>query len=98
MKYGKAIRILRSARDLSQHELSKKADLDPSYISLIEKDKRVPTLDTLQKIVTLLDVPLYLFFLLAADKQDVNKLSPQKKSKIANILLEILLSSEKQGK
>lgn len=96
MKYGKALRILRSARNLSQKQLSKKTELDASYISLIEKGTRVPTIDALQKIVKVLDVPLHLFFLLASDKDEIKSMSANKRQDIAKILLDILLEAEKK--
>ena len=95
MNYGKALRLVRSSRNISQRELSETINLDPSYISLIEKGKRVPTIETLEKIVKVLDIPIHLFFLLASDKDEVKKLHPNKKTDVAKLLLDILLSSEK---
>jgi transcriptional regulator with XRE-family HTH domain len=95
MNFGKALRIVRSAKNISQKQLSKKTDLDPSYISLLEKSKRTPTIETLQKIVKALDIPLHLFFLLASDKDQIKSTSSNKKRDIAEILLNLLLSVEK---
>lgn len=96
MNYGKALRIIRSTRNLSQKQLSEVTKLDPSYISLIEKDKRTPTMDTLKKIADALNIPLYLFVLLASDKSNIKNLSDIKKSSIARTLLDILISAEKE--
>jgi len=94
MNFAKALRILRSARNISQKQLSRKAGLNPSYISLLEKNKRNPTLETLQRIVKALDVPIHLFFLLASDKDQLKKSSTNKKIDIAKTLLNVLLSAE----
>jgi len=48
MNYGKAVRIARSIADISQSKLAESADLDRSYLSLIESEKRQPTLETLR--------------------------------------------------
>jgi transcriptional regulator with XRE-family HTH domain len=95
MNYGKALRLIRSSRNISQKDLSEAVSLDPSYISLIEKGKRIPTVETLEKIVKELEVPIHLFFLLASGKDGVKRVSSSKKADVAELLLDILLSSEK---
>jgi len=50
MNYGKAIKILRSAKNLEQQELAKKIGLDSSYISLIENGKRKPSPKRIQAL------------------------------------------------
>jgi len=42
MTFGKKLRTLRTARGLSQIELSKLAQVDSRFISLIETDKILP--------------------------------------------------------
>lgn len=42
MTFGKKLRTLRTARGLSQIELSKLAQVDNRFISLIETDKILP--------------------------------------------------------
>ena len=71
MNYGKAIRIVRSARGLSQTELAKELDLAPSYISRLETGSRKPTMETMEAISGALDVPLYLLILLSSEKCDI---------------------------
>ncbi|MDO8503783.1 MAG: helix-turn-helix transcriptional regulator [bacterium] len=95
MNYGKALKIVRSARNFSQTDLAKETSLDPSYISLIEQNKRTPSMGTLQKITKILDVPLHLFVLLSSEKNEVKKVSASKRSDIAEILLDLLLSTGK---
>lgn len=47
---GKNIRKIRLNRHLTQEELAEKLDLHPSYIGLIERGLRSPSLETLSKI------------------------------------------------
>lgn len=54
--FGQIIRKVRISRDLSQQKLAYKANLDRTYISLLERGLRMPTLDTVFKISKALEV------------------------------------------
>ncbi len=55
------IKSLRAARQLSQEELADRAGLDRTYISGIERGVRNITLDSLESIITALDVEVSVF-------------------------------------
>lgn len=55
------IKLLRVARQLSQEELADKAGLDRTYISGVERGVRNITLESLESIVTALDVDMSTF-------------------------------------
>ncbi len=57
-KYGEVIRRLRKEKELTQEQLGEKAGLDPKSIIQIEAGKRNPTIKTLQKIASALDVSI----------------------------------------
>jgi transcriptional regulator with XRE-family HTH domain len=92
MDYSRAIRIVRSARGLSQKELSELAELNPGYISRIEKGTRQPTTKAIERISKALDVPLYLFLLLASGDTD-----RVPKAALAEDLLHVLLDTDETG-
>ncbi|HEY2243436.1 MAG TPA: helix-turn-helix transcriptional regulator [Xanthobacteraceae bacterium] len=50
MSLGKTIRQLRLAARLSQEKLGERADLHPTYISLLERDRKSPTVTTLRRL------------------------------------------------
>ena len=50
------IRLVRSKRGLSQEELAFRAGLHRTYISLVERSKKSPTVDCLTRISAALDV------------------------------------------
>ncbi len=50
------IRLLRSKRGLSQEELAFRAGLHRTYISLVERAKKSPTIDSLTRISAAMDV------------------------------------------
>lgn len=95
MNYGRAIRTIRAAKGFTQKTLSNLTGFDPSYISRIEKGERIPTLETLEIIADKSSIPFYLLTLLASEKKDLRNLPEEKTSLIANQLLNILISAQK---
>ena len=55
--FGKVLRKLRVGKKLSQEKLAELCDLDRTYISLLERGLRQPTISTLFKIADALDLP-----------------------------------------
>jgi transcriptional regulator with XRE-family HTH domain len=49
-RLGKAIKLLRSSRGLSQEELADLAKLDRTFISMLERGVRRATLETVQAL------------------------------------------------
>lgn len=56
--FGVEVRRLRSERGLSQETLASKAGLDRTFISMIERGVRKPTLDSASNIARALGLPL----------------------------------------
>ncbi|MFI3249799.1 MAG: helix-turn-helix transcriptional regulator [Eubacteriales bacterium] len=54
---GKSIQSLRKEKGISQDVLSGLADLDRTHYSKIERGLRSPTLETLFKIASALEIP-----------------------------------------
>lgn len=96
MDFGKALRTVRASRNISQKELGKLANLDSSYISRIEGGERIPTVESLQSIVEALEIPFYLFMLLASQKEELKRIPEREAGKIAKRLLKILILSQKR--
>lgn len=71
---GKNIKLCRVLKGLRQKELANEAGISVSYLSLLERDKRNPSLSTLQKITTTLSISLPTFFFLAADSDGLEKI------------------------
>ncbi|NTZ20973.1 XRE family transcriptional regulator [Paenibacillus sp. JMULE4] len=57
-KVGERIRIIRQQRDISQEQLAFRAGLTPSYVGQLERGQKSPTVDTLDKISSALNVTL----------------------------------------
>lgn len=95
MNYGRAIRIVRTARGLTKSQLAARLSIGASYLSLIEAKKREPSLSVLEEISNALRVPPHLMTLLASDASDLD--DPNNSEQIANLarsLLHLLVEEE----
>ncbi len=93
MNYAKAIRIARSIAGISQKKLADRTGLDRSYLSLIEGEKRKPTVDTIQSISNALNMPFHLLTLLATEKIDTTRIDEAQVLGLATELTHLLLGS-----
>lgn len=57
-RFGEVIRQVRMQRGLSQERLAELADLDRTFVSMIERGKRHPTLETANSLAEALKVRL----------------------------------------
>jgi len=57
-KFATRLKFLREEKNFSQEELAFKSGLDRTYISRLEKEKRNPSLKSLCKIASALDIKL----------------------------------------
>jgi transcriptional regulator with XRE-family HTH domain len=56
--FGRTLKTLRESAGLSQADLATKAELDRTFISLLELGKRQPTITTVYKLAECLKVPV----------------------------------------
>lgn len=73
MHIGNAIKDLRQKRGFKQNEFAEKSGLSQSYLSLIEKGVKEPTLSILKQIATVLEIPMPVLVFFALDKDDVEE-------------------------
>ncbi len=62
-KVGKTVAYFRGRKGISQEVLSGLADIGRSHLSAIERGERKPTLETLYRICTALDIKMSTFVL-----------------------------------
>ncbi len=58
VKIGIRIRYLRNMKELSQERLALEAGLNPAFLGHIERGLKCPTIDTLSKIASALNISL----------------------------------------
>lgn len=90
MNYGKAIRVGRSVRGLTQKDLARKARLDASYVCRLETGRRNPSKKALQAVATGLGMPMDLLLLLGAEKDDLCKISEAQALELGKAILNVL--------
>ena len=91
MDYGKAIRVIRAVRGVSQKALAEECGLDPSIISRIESSSRTPTLDVLEAVSKGIAIPMHLLTLLASEKEDLDGVTVTDSETIGRELFSLLV-------
>ncbi len=82
MNVGHAIRMCRTRRGASQSVVAHRANCSVSYLSMLENNKRDPTLSTLTKIAQALHVPVGLLFFLASEQEDLGPMDEKSTGKL----------------
>lgn len=62
MLIGDRLRELRLRKNLSQTDVENRSGMQRAYISQIENNHKTPTVETLEKFASALEVPMYRFF------------------------------------
>jgi len=97
MNYGKAIRTVRAAKNMEQKELARLAELNASYISLIESNRRAPSPAALEALARALQVPLYLLMLLGSEEHDLHGVSEKEAALLGKQLLDVVLQPSRDA-
>jgi transcriptional regulator with XRE-family HTH domain len=77
MNIGETIRNFRLQKGMSQGDIEKRTGLLRCYLSRVENGHTVPSLDTLAKIATAMELPLAHFFAEHANGNGDGKVLPQ---------------------
>jgi transcriptional regulator with XRE-family HTH domain len=83
MSVGRAVRFARVAAGLKQKELAHRLDVSPNYLSLVENDKRDPSLSFLRKMAREMAIPLGVLFLNV--ESDLSGVSPEERALVLRI-------------
>ncbi|MDX2375067.1 helix-turn-helix domain-containing protein [Psychrobacter sp. PP-21] len=75
MKIGSVIRKCRKLKGMTQLQLSDSSNISESYLSLIEQDKRQPTLSNLESIAGTLQVPISILVFLADKQESISEIT-----------------------
>ena len=69
---GQVISSLRKKRNLSQGSLANQIGISQTYMSMIERDKKEPSITVVKQIGESLEVPYQLLFFLTLDEKDLS--------------------------
>jgi len=90
MNLGEAIKFCRSRRKLTQSELAKRSEVSVSYLSMLEKNKRDPSLKMIEKLAAGLGIPASILILIAADPRELEPIDRTVAEKISYIAMNLL--------
>ncbi len=82
MDVGSRLRDLRTERGLSMRALGRESGLSTNALSMIERGKTSPSVSTLYKIATALDVPITAFFRVELAKRDIVFVKANERQKV----------------
>lgn len=91
LSIGQLIKIGRINKDLSQENVASKLKVTKNYISLIENNKKDPSINFLRRVSNLLDIPI---ILLVWEKMDLPQGKTESEKKITSQLEKILESAQ----
>jgi transcriptional regulator with XRE-family HTH domain len=83
MSVGRSIKFARVAAGITQKDLADRLDVTPNYLSLVENNKREPSISFLRNLAHEIALPLGLLFLNA--ETDLVEVSPEERALLLRI-------------
>ena len=93
MNLGKAIKLCRTQKNMSQTELARRAEISIAYLSMLERGKRDPNFSKVRDIAAALDVPVSILIFLATDHKELNAISPELVDRLSSTALNLISAS-----
>lgn len=90
MNLGKAIKLCRTQKNLSQSDLALASGISVSYLSLLEKGRRDPSFSTVKGISEALDIPTSILIFLASENDEMGDVSPELAEKLSHTALKLI--------
>ncbi len=90
MDYAKGLQHARTKVGISQGQLARRANLDPSYVAHIEAGRRKPSLDVLESLSNALGLPMPVLMLYSAEEADLKGISVEQASSVSEMLSTLL--------
>jgi XRE family transcriptional regulator, regulator of sulfur utilization len=86
MTVGYAIRALRASAGFTQKTFAEQLEISPTYLSLIERDRREPTLRLLRRMAKHLGFPATVLFAVALGSSDRAQADPRELALIGDLV------------
>lgn len=90
MDLGGTIRQCRTLQKKTQAQLADAAGVSVSHLCLLEKNKREPSITTVESIAKALDIPLSVLVFLAAEKEKVTELEAEHVEALSKNIMELM--------
>lgn len=88
MSFGTTLKLIRIFQKVKQKDLAKRLGVSPNYISLIENEKREPSLSFIKTVSSELDIPVGFLFLGESDDQSLSVQQRAIYSQIKKLLMD----------
>jgi transcriptional regulator with XRE-family HTH domain len=62
VRFGNRLKDLRKSANLTQAELAEKAEISVDFVGLVERGLRAPSFESIEKIASVLNVPIKQLF------------------------------------
>lgn len=92
MQLGNVIKKCRKLRGLTQSEVSVLSNISESHLSLIEKNKREPSLTVLESLADALQVPISILIFLGSEKNDISELTTEQINSLTSTIYAMIQS------
>jgi len=91
---GLALKLIRVGQAIKQKDLALKVGISATYLSMIEKEKAVPSVELIDKLSVELSTPVYLIFFkahtLTLNMEEFNSLSVFELNKVGQQMIYLL--------
>ena len=95
MDLGGTIKQFRKLKGLTQAQLAEKVDMSVSHISLIEQNKREPSITAAESIASALDMPLSVLVFLATEKAYITELDTEHVEALSKNIMQLMANAPK---
>jgi transcriptional regulator with XRE-family HTH domain len=92
LNYGDAIRVVREARRMTQQQVAKIAEVEQSYLSLLETGQREPSLSVLGRVSRALHLPLFALAYLASSEEALAVMPEEGRRELSQVVQGLLRS------
>lgn len=93
---GRALAVIREARNMTQKELGYVVGIDASYISLIEAGRRTPRSHNINKLAEGLRVAPHTLMLLGSPREELCRLPSDMRQALAAELLAVFTQGDEE--
>ena len=97
MDVGSAIRLCRKRRGVSQTDVATRAECSVSYLSMLENNKRDPTLSMIRRIAEALHVPVGALFVMASEEKELGNIDSRLAGRLQRAAIASIPSTNETG-
>ena len=91
MKIGNVLKLLRASKGLTQNQMSKQLSISQNYLSLIEQDKKMPSIDAITSFASSLSISKHaLIFVSSKVPKDLKGMDIEHLLKLQQNLLSLI--------